>query len=133
MRLKPEQHEVKNRALDRKRLGDRSTMKDGNGHRTASTLSHLEGSLSGATYFADELINVDPIDGRPLLARYERGKAADTSTDAGPRPAPARPPPSAGPLRSREGRRHPHGRVAGPPAGGRHVALGRAVAGAGAE
>src|SRR4028119_541919 len=80
MRLKPEQHEVKNRAQDRKRLGDTSTMKDGNGHRTASTLSHLDSSLSEATYSADELINVDPIDGRPLLARYDLEKADDTLT-----------------------------------------------------
>ena len=55
-------------------------MRDENGHRTASTLSHLEGSLSEATYSADELINVDPIDGRPLLARYDLEKAADTLT-----------------------------------------------------
>src|SRR4028119_2231824 len=80
MRLKPEQHEVKSRPPDGRRVGGRSTMRDGNGQRTASTLSHLEGSLSEATYSADELINVDPIDGRPLLARYDLEKAVDTLT-----------------------------------------------------
>ena len=55
-------------------------MRDGNGHRTASTLSNLEGSLSGATYSADELMNVDPLDGRPLLARYDLEKAAGILT-----------------------------------------------------
>ena len=34
-------------------------------------LSHLEGSLSGRRYDADQLIGLDPEDGRPLLARYE--------------------------------------------------------------
>ncbi|HEX6348813.1 MAG TPA: threonine synthase [Candidatus Dormibacteraeota bacterium] len=34
-------------------------------------LSHLEGSLSGRRYDADQLIGLDPADGRPLLARYE--------------------------------------------------------------
>ena len=34
-------------------------------------LSHLEGSLSGLRYDADQLIGLDPSDGRPLLARYD--------------------------------------------------------------
>jgi hypothetical protein len=55
-------------------------MRDGNGQRTASTLSHLEGSLSGATYPADGLMNVDPTDGRPLLARYDLERAVGTLT-----------------------------------------------------
>jgi threonine synthase len=47
---------------------------------TGSTLTHLEGALSGATYPADELANLDPADGRPLLARYNLEKAARTLT-----------------------------------------------------
>lgn len=47
---------------------------------TASTLTHLEGSLSGRTYPAGELINTDPEDGRPLLARYDLERAARTMT-----------------------------------------------------
>jgi len=43
-------------------------------------LTHLEGALSGATYPADELANLDPADGRPLLARYDLEKAARTLT-----------------------------------------------------
>ena len=49
---------------------------------TRSTLTHLEGTLSGETYPADELIGLDPADGRPLLARYDIEKAARTLTDA---------------------------------------------------
>jgi threonine synthase len=49
---------------------------------TGSTLSHLEGALSGERYPADELIGLDPADGRPLLARYDIEKAARTLTDA---------------------------------------------------
>jgi threonine synthase len=45
---------------------------------TGSTLSHLEGALSGESYRADELIGLDPVDGRPLLARYDIEKAART-------------------------------------------------------
>jgi threonine synthase len=45
------------------------------GH-TASTLSHLEGGLSGKHYDADELATLDPVDGKPLLARYDLGAAA---------------------------------------------------------
>ncbi len=47
---------------------------------TGSTLTHLEGALSGETYPADELANLDPADGRPLLARYDLEKAARTLT-----------------------------------------------------
>jgi threonine synthase len=43
-------------------------------------LTHLEGALSGATYPADEPANLDPADGRPLLARYDLEKAARTLT-----------------------------------------------------
>jgi threonine synthase len=45
-----------------------------------STLSYLEGSLSGLRYPADEPANLDPSDGRPLLARYDLGEAARTLT-----------------------------------------------------
>jgi threonine synthase len=47
---------------------------------TGSTLTHLEGALSGATYPADELANLDPADGRPLLARYDLERATRTLT-----------------------------------------------------
>ena len=47
---------------------------------TGSTLTHLEGALSGEKYPADELIGLDPTDGRPLLARYDIEKAARTLT-----------------------------------------------------
>ncbi len=43
---------------------------------TGSTLSHLEGGLSRVSYAADELATVDPVDGRPLLARYDLERAA---------------------------------------------------------
>src|SRR6266571_5985370 len=36
-----------------------------------STLSHLQGALSGARYDADVLQSVDPVDGRTRLARYD--------------------------------------------------------------
>jgi threonine synthase len=45
-----------------------------------STLTHLEGALSGTTYPADEPATLDPSDGRPLLARYDLEKAARTLT-----------------------------------------------------
>jgi len=45
-----------------------------------STLTHLEGSASGETYDADRLIGLDPVDGRPLLARYDLERAAATLT-----------------------------------------------------
>ena len=47
---------------------------------TGSCLTHLEGALSGATYPADEPANLDPADGRPLLARYDLESAARTLT-----------------------------------------------------
>ena len=45
---------------------------------TGSTLTHLEGTLSGATYPADELARLDSADGRPLFARYDLERAART-------------------------------------------------------
>ena len=47
---------------------------------TGSTLTHLEGALSGEKYPADGLMSLDPADGRPLLARYDIEKAARTLT-----------------------------------------------------
>ena len=47
---------------------------------TKSTLSHLEGALSGRTYDADRLIGLDPSDSKPLLARYDLPNAASTLT-----------------------------------------------------
>jgi len=47
-----------------------------------STLSHLEGGLSGKRYQADGLIGLDPSDQRPLLARYDLVRAASTMTRA---------------------------------------------------
>jgi threonine synthase len=47
---------------------------------TGSTLTHLEGALSGQSYPADDLMGVDPSDGRPLLARYDLERAARTLT-----------------------------------------------------
>jgi threonine synthase len=48
---------------------------------TGSTLTHLEGGLSHASYPADELATTDPLDGRPLLARYDLERAARTLSD----------------------------------------------------
>ena len=45
-----------------------------------SALTHLEGSSSGETYEADQLIGLDPADARPLLARYDLERAAATLT-----------------------------------------------------
>ena len=45
-----------------------------------STLTHLEGSESGRTYSAGDLLNLDPADDRPLLARYDLERAAATLT-----------------------------------------------------
>ncbi|WP_174236212.1 threonine synthase [Euzebya pacifica] len=45
-----------------------------------SSLSFLEGSRSGARYDADVLQRVDPVDGAPLLARYDLDRAARTLT-----------------------------------------------------
>jgi threonine synthase len=47
---------------------------------TGSTLTHLEGGLTLLTYPADRLITVDPVDGRPLLPRYDLARAAETLT-----------------------------------------------------
>jgi threonine synthase len=49
--------------------------------RTNSTLAHLEGSLSGEKYPADDLMRLDPKDDRPLLARYDLDRAATTLTE----------------------------------------------------
>ena len=45
-----------------------------------SALTHLEGSSSGETYDADQLIGLDPADARPLLARYDLERAGATLT-----------------------------------------------------
>jgi threonine synthase len=47
---------------------------------TGSTLDHLEGGLSGRSYPPDELHGLDPIDQRPLLARYDLERARRTLT-----------------------------------------------------
>jgi threonine synthase len=47
---------------------------------TGSTLTHLEGALSGESYSADRLRGLDPADDRPLLARYDIEKASGTLT-----------------------------------------------------
>src|SRR5688500_1778882 len=47
-----------------------------------STLTHLEGALSGVQYDADTLMGLDPADGKPLLARYDLTAAARTLTRA---------------------------------------------------
>jgi threonine synthase len=41
------------------------------GELTGSRLDHLEGSVSGRRYEADQLRGTDPVDGRTLLARYD--------------------------------------------------------------
>lgn len=51
------------------------------GGDTGSSLSRLQGSLSGAVYPADALSTVDPVDGRPLLARYDLAEAARRLTE----------------------------------------------------
>lgn len=48
---------------------------------TGSRLTHLEGGLSHVSYPADELATVDPLDGRPLLARYDLERAARALSD----------------------------------------------------
>jgi threonine synthase len=48
---------------------------------TRSTLTHLEGGLSHASYPADQLTTVDPLDGRPLLARYDLERARKNLSD----------------------------------------------------
>lgn len=54
-----------------------------------STLTHLECGLCGREYPADRLMNLCPECGRPLLARYDLARAAQTLTPAalGTRPA----------------------------------------------
>ncbi|HXN91462.1 MAG TPA: threonine synthase [Candidatus Sulfotelmatobacter sp.] len=47
---------------------------------TGSTLTHLEGGMSGLRYETDQLVGLDPHDQRPLLARYDLGAAARTLT-----------------------------------------------------
>ena len=47
---------------------------------TGSTLTHLEGGLSGKRYDAGALIGLDPSDQRPLLARYDLDRASKTLT-----------------------------------------------------
>ncbi len=48
---------------------------------TGSTLTHLDGALSHVAYPADELATIDPLDSRPLLARYDLERAARTLSD----------------------------------------------------
>ena len=48
--------------------------------RTKSTLTHLECGKCGATYPADQLMNLCPACSRPLLARYDLKRAAETLT-----------------------------------------------------
>jgi threonine synthase len=47
---------------------------------TRSTLTHLECGMCAATYSADQLLNLCPACGRPLLARYDLDRAAVTLT-----------------------------------------------------
>jgi len=47
-----------------------------------SALTHLEGSESGRSYDAEQLIGLDPADERPLLARYDLERAGATLTRA---------------------------------------------------
>lgn len=48
--------------------------------KTKSTLTHLECGLCGKTYPADQLMNLCPACGKPLLVRYDLAKAAQTLT-----------------------------------------------------
>lgn len=50
--------------------------------KTKSTLTHLECGKCGATYEANQLINLCPACERPLLARYDLAKAKETLTKA---------------------------------------------------
>jgi threonine synthase len=50
---------------------------------TGSTLAYLQGGLSEHRYEADQLMGVDPSDGKPLLARYDLVAAGKTVTRAG--------------------------------------------------
>lgn len=47
---------------------------------TRSTLTHLECGHCGNTYAADKLMNLCPECGKPLLARYDLARAADSLT-----------------------------------------------------
>lgn len=47
-----------------------------------STLTHLECGMCGASYAAEQLINLCPACNRPLLARYDLQRAAHTLTRA---------------------------------------------------
>jgi threonine synthase len=47
---------------------------------TESTLTHLECGYCGATYAPNQLMNLCPACGKPLLARYDLGRAATTLT-----------------------------------------------------
>jgi len=49
---------------------------------TGSTLISLQGGLSERTYEAEQLIGVDPADGKPLLARYDLAAASTSMTVA---------------------------------------------------
>lgn len=48
--------------------------------QTKSTLTHLECGKCGATYPVDQLMNLCPACSRPLLARYDLKRAAETLT-----------------------------------------------------
>jgi threonine synthase len=48
--------------------------------KTKSTLTHLECGLCGKTYPADQLMNLCPSCGKPLLVRYDLAKAAQMLT-----------------------------------------------------
>ncbi len=47
---------------------------------TQSTLTHLECSMTGERYAADQLMNLSPASDRPLLARYDLDRAKQTLT-----------------------------------------------------
>lgn len=49
---------------------------------TKSTMTHLECGRCGATYAANQLMNLCPACGKPLLVRYDLQKAAQTMTKA---------------------------------------------------
>ena len=49
---------------------------------TRSTLTHLECGACAATYDPNQLINLCPACGKPLLARYDLRRAAETLTRA---------------------------------------------------
>ncbi len=46
----------------------------------SSTLTHLECSITGEVYDADQVMNLSPASERPLLARYDLHEAAQTLT-----------------------------------------------------